>query len=79
MSELNDLKALVGIDPEIMSGAPVFAGTRVPVQTLFDYLQGGDGIDEFLSDFPSVSSEQAHQVLACAGNGFLHQAARLCA
>jgi uncharacterized protein (DUF433 family) len=46
-------------DPEILSGTPVFAGTRVPVATLIDYLAGGDSIDEFLDGFPSVSRDQA--------------------
>lgn len=43
---------------EIMSGTPVFAGTRVPVQTLIDYLEGGHSIDDFLEGFPTVSREQ---------------------
>ena len=46
-------------DREIMSGMPVFAGTRVPIKNLFDYLAGGDSLDEFLDNFPSVSREQA--------------------
>jgi uncharacterized protein (DUF433 family) len=50
-------------DPEIMSGAPVFAGTRVPIQNLFDYLEGGDSLDEFLDDFPTVERSQAIAVL----------------
>ena len=45
--------------PEILGGTPVFVGTRVPVRALIDYLQGGDSLDEFLSDFPSVAREQA--------------------
>jgi uncharacterized protein (DUF433 family) len=45
-------------DPEIMGGAAVFCGTRVPVQTLLDYLEAGDTIDEFLDGFPSVKREQ---------------------
>ena len=45
-------------DPEILGGTPVFAGTRVPVATLNDYLAGGDSIDEFLGGFPSVTREQ---------------------
>jgi uncharacterized protein (DUF433 family) len=45
-------------DPEIMGGAPVFRGTRVPVQTLIDYLEAGDSIDEFLEGFPTVTREQ---------------------
>jgi uncharacterized protein (DUF433 family) len=50
-------------DPEIMHGAPVFLGTRVPVQNLFDYLEGGDSLDEFLEGFPTVSRELALQAL----------------
>jgi uncharacterized protein (DUF433 family) len=49
--------------PDVMSGAPVFAGTRVPVQTLIDYLAGGHPLDEFLDDFPTVSREQALELL----------------
>lgn len=49
---------VVSRDPEIMSGTPVFAGTRVPVQTLLDYLEAGDTIDEFLEGFPSVTRDQ---------------------
>ena len=45
-------------NPNVMGGAPVFCGTRVPVQTLFDYLEAGESIDEFLEGFPSVSREQ---------------------
>ncbi len=45
-------------DPEILSGATVFKGTRVLVQSLFDYLEGGDSIDEFISDFPTVKRDQ---------------------
>ena len=45
-------------DPEVIGGAPVFCGTRVPVQTLLDYLEGGESIDQFLSGFPSVTREQ---------------------
>lgn len=46
-------------DPDIMGGTPVFQGTRVPVQTLLDYLEGGETIDDFLEGFPGVSREQA--------------------
>jgi uncharacterized protein (DUF433 family) len=49
---------LVSRDPDILAGAPVFAGTRVLVKTLTDYLEAGDSIDTFLDDFPSVSREQ---------------------
>jgi uncharacterized protein (DUF433 family) len=52
------VSSVVKIDPEIMSGAPCFAGTRVPIQNLIDYLEGGDSIEEFLEGFPSVSREQ---------------------
>jgi len=45
-------------DPEIMGGTPVFTGTRVPVQNLVDYLEGGESIDDFLTGFPTVKREQ---------------------
>jgi uncharacterized protein (DUF433 family) len=50
-------------DPEIMHGTPIFRGTRVPIQTLFDYLEGGDSLDGFLEGFPTVKRELAIQVL----------------
>ena len=50
-------------DPEIMHGTPVFRGTRVPVQTLFDYLEGGDSLEDFFTGFPTVSRELVLQVL----------------
>jgi uncharacterized protein (DUF433 family) len=50
---------LITRSDDIMSGTPVFAGTRVPVQTLIDYLEGGDRLDDFLDDFPTVTREQA--------------------
>jgi uncharacterized protein (DUF433 family) len=56
-------KPLVVIDSEIQSGEPVFAGTRVPIKNLFDYLQAGDSLDFFLDQFPSVSRELAVAVL----------------
>ena len=54
---------LIKISPDFMSGAPVFAGTRVPVKALFDYLEAGDPLDEFLRQFPTVSREHAVAVL----------------
>ncbi len=56
----------VNIDPEIIGGTAVFSGTRVPVQTLFDYLEGGDSLEEFLDDFPSVTNRQSIEVLEMA-------------
>ncbi|NRF70933.1 DUF433 domain-containing protein [Aquincola sp. S2] len=56
-------KHLITVDPDIHSGAPVFAGTRVPIKTLFDHLEAGDPLEVFLSDFPSVSRELAVDVL----------------
>ena len=50
-------------DPGILGGTPVFRGTRVPVRILFEHLDAGDGLDVFLTDFPSVSREQASEVL----------------
>jgi uncharacterized protein (DUF433 family) len=51
--------AVVVIDPEIMSGAPCFAGTRVPVRALLDYIEGGETLNEFLEQYPTVSRKQA--------------------
>lgn len=61
-------------DPEIMGGTPVFVGTRVPVQTLLDYLEAGDPLDEFLDNFPSVSREQTIAVLELAKEMLLARA-----
>ena len=55
--------AVISRSPDIMSGAPVFAGTRVPVQSLLDYLAAGHPLDEFLEDFPTVSRKQACELL----------------
>jgi len=49
---------VIQIDPQVMGGTPVFAGTRVPIATLIDYLEGGDSINDFLAGFPSVRREQ---------------------
>jgi len=67
-------QSVVKIDPEIMSGAPCFAGTRVPIQNLIDYLEGGDSIDEFLEDFPSVAREQVISFLEEAKESVLARA-----
>jgi uncharacterized protein (DUF433 family) len=56
----------VSIDLEVMSGTPVFVGTRVPIQNLFDYIEGGDDLSEFLDDFPSVTREAVISVLEMA-------------
>ncbi len=56
---MKNLETVVHTDPDIMSGAPVFVGTRVPLQALIDYLGGGQPLAEFLADFPSVTQEQA--------------------
>jgi uncharacterized protein (DUF433 family) len=57
---------IVHIDPEILGGKPVFVGTRVPVKALYDHLEAGDSLDEFLESFPSVSREQAVAALELA-------------
>jgi len=58
--------SLVSRNPEIMSGALCFTGTRVPVQNLFDYLEGSSSIEDFLEDFPSIQREKAVAVLEAA-------------
>jgi uncharacterized protein (DUF433 family) len=65
---------VVHSDPKIMSGTPVFVGTRVPAQSLFDYLEGGNTVDEFLRQFPSVKREQAIAALGQARESVLTSA-----
>ena len=60
--------SVINIDPEIMSGAPVFRGTRVTIQTLFDYIEYGKSIEDFLADYDWVKREQAIKVLEIARN-----------
>ncbi len=55
--------SVIDINPEIMGGTPVFKGTRVPIQNLFDYIEGDESLEEFLDDFPSVSRHQVIQLL----------------
>jgi len=64
-------------DPEILSGTPVFRGTRVPFQALVDYLEGGHTLDEFLADFPSVSRDLAVQAIEQARDRLLADARSL--
>lgn len=52
-------QTVIGVDPQIQRGTPVFSGIRVQVKNLFDYLEAGDSLDEFLEDFPSVSRKVA--------------------
>jgi uncharacterized protein (DUF433 family) len=56
---MTERKDIVVRDPEILGGTPVFKGTRVPLRTLFDYLEGGETLEEFLDGFPTVSREMA--------------------
>ncbi len=64
---LNDV---IEINPEKLSGTPVFVGTRVPIQNLFDYIEGGDTLEDFLDGFPPVTREQAVDVLELADRPF---------
>ena len=66
---------LITTSPDRMSGEPVFAGTRVPVQTLIEYLEANDSLNDFLEDFPSVSREHAIAVLELAKSALLAKAA----
>jgi len=58
---------VINSNPKILRGTPVFKGTRVPIETLFDHLESGVYLDEFLDDFPSVTKEQAIELLEIAG------------
>lgn len=57
LNKLLETQGIIHSDPEIMSGVPVFVGTRVPLQTLFDYLESEDGLAEFINDFPYLESQ----------------------
>lgn len=62
---------IISASPEVMGGTPVFAGTRVPVQTLLDYLKTGESIDDFLDGFPTVTREQVISFLEEAGKNLV--------
>lgn len=68
-----DLKEILIKNPNILGGTPVFRGTRVPLQNLLDYLEGGETLHEFLDDFPSVSREQAVGALEHAKDLLVNQ------
>ena len=60
------MSQVISIDPNLMHGTPCFAGTRVPIKNLFDYLDEGHPLPEFFEDFPGVSEDQVHQLLVMA-------------
>lgn len=66
---------LIRVSTDVLSGEPVFNGTRVPIRALFDYVEGGDSLDEFLEDFPDVSREHAIAVLELARQSAIATAA----
>lgn len=68
------LQQVIERSGDILAGTPVFAGTRVPVQTLLDYVAAGDRLDDFLDDFPTVRREDAVKVLELAGEALLSKA-----
>ena len=68
-------KDLITVDPEILGGTPVFTGTRVPVKTLFEYLEDDYTLEEFLECFPTVTREMAVQMLEHSHKAILHAAA----
>ena len=70
------IEELIERDPEKLSGTPVFSGTRVPIKNLFDCLEGGDSLEEFLDQFPTVSREQAVAMLIAFKESVLGQATK---
>jgi uncharacterized protein (DUF433 family) len=66
---------IVSVDPEVMGGTPVFTGTRGPIQTLLDYIEGNDTLEAFLNDFPTVSRERAIQFLESAKSALVDRVA----
>ena len=65
---------LITVDPNILGGTPVFRGTRVPVKTLFEYLENNYSLDQFIECFPSVTREMARRVLECSESALLSPA-----
>jgi uncharacterized protein (DUF433 family) len=72
LNNLLEMKGIIHRDPDIMSGVPVFRGTRVPLQTFFDYLEGDGGLAEFIDDFPYLKS-QVMRVLESAAKLLIAQ------
>jgi uncharacterized protein (DUF433 family) len=72
LNNLLEIKGIIHRDPDIMSGIPVFKGTRVPLQTFFDYLEGDGGLSEFIDDFPYLKS-QVMRVLESAAKLLIAQ------
>jgi uncharacterized protein (DUF433 family) len=70
------LFGIIWINPQRMSGTPCFAGTRVPIQNLFDYMEGGEPLDEFLDGFPGVTREQAVAVIELARSSLIDELGR---
>jgi uncharacterized protein (DUF433 family) len=64
---MKNIDNLINIDPEILGGTPVFKGTRVPVESLFDHLEAGVSIEDFLDDFPTVEKAQVLAIIEFAG------------
>jgi uncharacterized protein (DUF433 family) len=75
IGNVQSLDGVVWINSERMSGQPCFYGTRVPIKILFDYIEGGEPLDEFLEGFPDVTREQALAVLEAAKINLLHDLA----
>ena len=71
---LTGMKPPISTAPDVLGGTPVFAGTRVPVQTLLDYLKAGESIDDFLEGFPSVSRDQVIAFLEMAKDRLIESA-----
>ena len=70
-----DVEDLITIDPEILGGVPVFKGTRVPIRSLFEYLENNYSLEEFLECFPSVTRDSARRILECSEQALLPSAA----
>jgi uncharacterized protein (DUF433 family) len=70
------MESVIEVNPNKLGGTPVFAGTRVPIQNLFDYIEGGDTLEDFLEGFPPVTREQAIAILEMAKSSLLAEAVR---
>lgn len=76
MEKAQNISKFITSDPDILSGVPVFAGTRIPVSILFDYLKGGDTLQEFLDNYPSIKKSVAKKIIELSAENLLNKKAQ---
>lgn len=76
MEKAQNISKFITSDPDILRGVPVFAGTRIPVSILFDYLKGGDTLQEFLDNYPSIKKSVAKKIIELSAENLLNKKAQ---